>query len=436
MRTWRSIIALAAAVWLTFGGTARATDCVALARALAPNGAFAIHLADGKSRNYSSSKEWYCSQEFLQYSDDSKANGGINVPTDGTSAIGSFDKSDNNQMQQRTSFCSDGSKSFSNAEDTFILSKYGDVGILDAVKACVESNGTAMPTLHVESPSTHTDTFKVLVSTHVNMHDAALYIGTDIVSNAEPVAAIIPGTKIPAEGSGDVPIIGVFKFHDPQNDTAQVLVRTTIGDSLLDVVRCKAGNAGTWTLKEDVTHETKADAGPFSKNFSISQASCHPKCPRDKGDDHKLDFPAPAGIVFDSPSIRQIGGPVGFNPQSVSLDNNVLHVYVRSRTAGTTYTVTAHQTRVITARTSDPIASGNITFDIPFSVEVDGNTHGQVGFATPIGSAILPESSVQARDLPDWIRLSGNPAVNGSKTIYSFVVGTRECVTPQQASAN
>lgn len=405
-------------------GLAQTTDCVQLAKTLAPGGAFRITLADGRSKSFSSAKALYCSTDFLSYAEQSSASGGVTIPISGIPVSGSFDTKNSNQMAQRSSFCQDNSRRFSHQEETFILQKQGEPAILNTINQCI-GQGQGVGALEVEAPPSHSETFDILVSTRSSLGEPPLIIDAQPIDNATNVSPFTPGERIPFNGGGSTPISATYRFQHA--GAAKIKVWTTIGDKTVEALQCHAGNAGTWSLSEDVKHETHQDAGFLVRDFPIGQAGCHPHCKLGQGDVSFHDVSPPsADITLDNPS-SQIIGQQGFDPNHAVMSNGVVHAYVMSRTVAVTLRVTAHQMKTVVSTTSDQVDSGSLQFGQRFFVAIDENSHGVLHLNTPIGNVTFSEAVIQAGDLPNWVVSKGSPTPSGTKMIYQLEIADAGC---------
>ena len=228
-------------------------------------GAFQIKLSDNSMQSFNSSREWFCSDQFVKYAQDSGTSAGLTVPIDGVPIGASFDTKNTANMAARQSFCSNNTKAFSNEQRDFLFIKQGDPTIVQGFVAC-EQGRKAQQFLHVTANQDTSDTFQVNIDSAPFPGDSPLLVEVRPVLHAVPLLAnsFQPGSKIPFEATGASALSGTYQFESGAED-AIVLVRTTIGDKTAVVRKCKQGKSGTWAVNSNQEQDTKVADGTFCR---------------------------------------------------------------------------------------------------------------------------------------------------------------------------
>ncbi|HWS97892.1 MAG TPA: hypothetical protein VN620_15615, partial [Candidatus Methylomirabilis sp.] len=76
----------------------------------------------------------------MQYAEEHQASGGLSIPTDSGVVSGNFDSHNQQQVQQRSQFCSDSSKQFSQSSNEFLFVKEGDPTLVNGFNDCLKNH--------------------------------------------------------------------------------------------------------------------------------------------------------------------------------------------------------------------------------------------------------------------------------------------------------
>lgn len=397
------------------------TDCVALAKALAPNGAFSLRLSSGQTKSFSSSKAWFCSSEFESQGTQSSMGAGLTIPINGIPIGASYNHQDASQSAQRSSFCSDSSKEFSNEQDLYILQKNGDSVIVDAVKQCITQRPTTA--LEVDVPNSHGNTFTVQVSTNSALGEAPVLLAADPIDNAK-VLSPFSTTRIPLNGSGSMPINAVYQFQGPGD--AQVKISTTIGEKIAVAKQCRTGAAGNFIVKQNVDHTSQVAMPDLDDRHPVNgNASCHPRCGNGQGDPVNYMISPTPDVTFSNPLEAHVtSGPGGLEDIKPALQpNGTIKVTGLHRTSPTVWQVKAKQTKTVTTTSLDQVGdAAPIQYGEQFSVKMDQGKGGVLIIMPAQGSPVtFTEADLTGNNLSDGIALVGTPSLSSTGIVYQLV---------------
>jgi hypothetical protein len=422
-------------MWIIVGLFIWATHLIAQQNAcsplIPPGGAFRVILTDGSDHTFRSAKEWFCSDDFVQYANSNKDSGGIVVPIEGIPIGGSFDTSNQSDMTSRQQFCGDSSKQFTNDEENFLLERQGDPTLVNGYLQCIKPYYQQQDLLQTSVESHTSGLFEVKIASKAYPDAQPLITEVKPIAGATAVetSAFASGNAIPLEGQGKGPLIGTYEFSGSSSEGV-VLVRTTIGDKVVTAAQCPSGSAGTWKVAKDVPHPVVKNVGVFSQIFSVPQARCHPHC--GSGDTITQTFSAPGKILRNIKV--NCGAGVGrpecpLNPSSFTqTDDSTVVVTIVSRTVSLPYSVTADEFEQQNAVSRDTVEQGNITYRHPFSITIPNDGNPQLMITGDQGDVAINPQTLVAGSPFDWLQINGTPQVIGASTTYTMTVVAPSCM--------
>lgn len=402
-------------------------DLVAACAPLLAGGAFKITKQDGSTKTFTSSKDWFCSDQFTEVSKSGGRNGGITVPIDDIPVGATYDENNAMHTAARTKFCSDATKKFSESQNSFLLKKEGDPVLVNGYLKCIERLRGDF--LQIDVPASRAKTFRVSIESLAFPGDNPLIVDVTPVVNAEIVTAPKAGDKIPFINSGLPALKAVLKFQGSGN--ADVKVKTTIGDALVTAKQCPAGEGGQWHVEGDVEHKTQGIPRQISQAFAVPQAGCHPKCHPGEGDNYPFTLSAPAGYKFVSTRHDCNDGACVFEeyPAETQPNESSYSVTIKSRSAAVTLVLSGTIVQETTNTVREMIGpQQKLRYGQMLFVSMPSKGAPVAIFnSTDYGTAALTSASLQGNALPNWLRLSGAPQANGDATIYNVLFDAPDC---------
>lgn len=388
-----------------------------------PDGAYRIVKSSGNNSKFSNAKDWFCSQDFLQYAQQNEASGGVSIPTEYGIASGNFDSSNSQQMQQRSSFCSDSSKTFSESASEFLFVKEGDPTLVKGFTDCIAQQRRQY--LKASGAQLSTNVFSVSVGAVPYPGPEPRLISVTTVDGAIPVpgSTFTPSAKIPF----DSPLMAMYKF-DTNSQDALLLVDTTIGQATVKVTKCRKTNAGTWQVVSKAELTREVSAGTYSITHPFPQASCHPHC--GDGDVLRTDMAVGSDLAIRNPKWACSGAGCVFDvDQRFSLDNEQhITFIVRVRSAPDIYTLSADQFRHEKYTQDQLNSQGSLMFGNTTAITVPDGAELRIDAVW--GTATLTSAMLKSGNLGvtgRWLKSTGVPQIGNGGTVYSFDVVDANC---------
>lgn len=399
--------------------------CLAL---IPKQGAFQLKLSANNIKTFNSSKEWFCSDDFLQYAKQSGLNSGLTVPIEGVPVAGHFDTSNAAQMASRQSFCSDEAKQFSQAQNSFLFIKQGDPTLVNGFVSC--EGGHKQPFLHVEATQKGQDLFEIDVDSAPFPADNPLIVEVRPVLNAVPlvVDSFVPGTKVPFDGTGATALSGTYSFAAGSTEAA-VAVRTTIGEKTAIVYKCKQGNAGKWKSTSIQNNVAETPDGIFTQSWNYPQASCHPHCCPGCGDWVTYYAQSTDGDLLRNPRSSCDGGGCPFDHTDViPLTSERIQLNFKTRSLGGRLTLTADKIKIVKSSQRVTSQQGELAYGKPFSVTLNSNKGDLLSIQSSEGTQDLTPQTLQAGGLPAWLISVADPQQTApDQFIYTLKVVDTSC---------
>jgi len=425
----RSFAYLFTCILIATSASAQSDPCVSLLS----GGAFKYKLADNSTHTYNNAKDWFCSTDFSTYARDRKTSAGADIVIPGIDLPvgGNYDSSDASSEQKRQTFCKDSNKTFTKDQEQFLINREGDPVIVKGFIACEDNRNKAKAFLQTSVNSHSSGIFDIGVISQGYPGGHPLIVEVKPVTNADAVLApdFTAGTEIPQTGSGNSPLVGTYAFANNAQQAA-VLVRTTIGTSIVTAKRCLTGKAGTYTVRQDTPHTSTVRIADYTSDFSVPQAGCHPKC--GAGDPISLVRTVPIDVVLKNP--RVVCAPDGgrpecpLNPMSVSLvDDHTLGVGGRTRTVALPYRIYAEQYTQKTTTTRDEVFSADIQYFQPFSVSIPNSGGGDFVVKSAFGNITVDKQSLDSGGTVNWLSLQGSPQIGSKESTYTLIAKPPDC---------
>ena len=403
-------------------------ECLAT---IAQGGLFKTVKETTGQHTYSSVKDWFCSQDFLNSAQSSTTSVGIQTPWGG----GTFNASDQSQLAQRQTFCQDNTKNFDDQEQSYLVLKEGDHVIAQDLQTCIVNATISAPYLSPVVNPYPDGTFDLLLSARAYPGKNPLVVSQTVLGGATPVdvSEIYAGARIPFQSSGTAPITATYKFEAGM-PMARVKVTTSIGSATVVAVQCPAGKIGSWEVDQDAHQTVQTPLAPFSDSRGVPAASCNPHCHLGQGDPIPFDFTVPSDIILSSVTAHLNGGGAVFDGTTVTQPHPYqIHVIVESRSNPTTVVVNANQTKVSTQTIRQKVDSGDIIAGHVFTLALPNGSNATAVIKDTSGTAtMLTAAELQAdNSIPDWLKLTSVPQQSGNTLLVNLMSsGPSSCTVP------
>lgn len=384
-----------------------------------PDGAFRTVAIDKSVKTFRSSKEWFCSEEFLHRSESGQLGLEAMVPVEGIPVGAAFDQSNASHMEARSKFCSSSEAVFNEQQNALLHIREGDKDLLGAFLACEDERAKEFLSVMTTADE---ETFEIAVST-VNYPNAEpLIVDTRALMGAKPVATddLVVGAPIPIQG-GKAPLKGVFKFDDGAR-TAMIQVRTSIGSKTVKVARCATGDAGSWKLQIEETTIDKQPGSPVTFQVQIPQGSCHSHCQPGEGDPFTVGYDIPANEEWSGASFACTPWLPECNliPSRIDIAGKKLYLWYMARTIAVTATLTANRTLLVPVTTKVEGGNGKLVYGKDFSVTIPTGRNGILTLSSEQGEVALAEDQLMSKKLPRGIVMPMDPQLTGDSTIFTL----------------